>query len=70
MGRNLNHRVELIFPVEDRRLLARVRRDILGTYLDDNRNARRMQADGTFAWDKSGDPAVDSQAHFLSQSRS
>jgi hypothetical protein len=37
--------------------------------LDDNRNARRMQADGTFTWEKSGEPAVDSQAHFLSQSR-
>jgi polyphosphate kinase len=69
MGRNLNHRVELIFPVEDKRLVARLRRDILSTYLDDNRNARRMQADGTFTWEKSGEPAVDSQAHFLSQSR-
>jgi polyphosphate kinase len=65
MGRNLNHRVELLFPVEDKRLLTRLRRDILATYLADNRNARRMQSDATFVWDKSGEPAVDSQAHFL-----
>jgi polyphosphate kinase len=65
MGRNLNHRVELIFPVEDKRLLTRLRRDILATYLADNRNARIMQPDGTFAWAKTGEPPVDSQAQFL-----
>jgi len=65
MGRNLNHRVELMFPVEDKRLLARVRRDILATYLADNRNARVMQPDSTYLWDKTGEPPVDSQAQFL-----
>ncbi len=30
MGRNLNHRVELLFPVEDKRLLARLRRRYSG----------------------------------------
>jgi polyphosphate kinase len=65
MGRNLNHRVELIFPVEDKRLLARLRRDILATYLADNRNARVMQPDSTYVRNKTGEPPVDSQAHFL-----
>ena len=69
MGRNLNHRVELIFPVTDKRLVARLRRDILATYLADNRNARQMQPDATFVWDKSGDPGVDSQGHFLIPAR-
>ena len=65
MDRNLNHRVELLFPVENKRLLKRLRDDILATYLADNRNARHMQADGTFVWDQSGEPAVNSQAKFL-----
>ncbi|HWZ32396.1 MAG TPA: polyphosphate kinase 1 [Bryobacteraceae bacterium] len=65
MGRNLHHRVELLFPVESKRLLKRLREDILETYLKDNRNARHMQPDGTFVWDKSGEPSVDSQAQFL-----
>ena len=65
MGRNLDHRVELLFPVENKRLLRRLRDDILATYLADNRNARHMQPDGTFVWDPSQQPAVDSQAKFL-----
>jgi len=65
MGRNLHHRVELIFPVEDKRILARLRHEILATYLNDNRNARRMQSDGTFVWNRTGEPAVDSQAGFI-----
>jgi len=65
MGRNLNHRVELLFPVENKKLMKRLRDDILATYLADNRNARHMRSDGTFVWDKSGEPAVDSQAKFL-----
>ncbi len=67
MDRNLNHRVELLFPVENKRLLKRLRDDILATYLADNRNARHMQSDGTFVWDQSGEPAVNSQAKFLMQ---
>jgi polyphosphate kinase len=66
MGRNLNHRVELLFPVENKKLQKRLREDILATYLADNRNARHMRPDGTFTWDKSELPAIDSQAKFLS----
>ena len=62
MGRNLDHRVEVLFPVENQKLIAFLRGDILETYLKDNRNARLMRPDGTYDWDKSGDRAVDSQA--------
>ena len=65
MGRNLHHRVELLFPVENKRIMTRLREEILDKYLADNRNARYMQPDGTYVWDKSGEPAVDSQAQFL-----
>ena len=56
MVRNLNHRVELLFPVENKKLLRRLRDDILATYLADNRNARHMQPDGTFVWDQTDSP--------------
>jgi len=65
MGRNLNHRVEVLFPIESKKLLRRLRDDILATYLADNRNARHMQPDGTFTWEKNIQPAIDSQARFL-----
>jgi len=65
MSRNLHHRVELLFPVENKRIMARLRDDILARYLADNRNARHMLPDGSYKWDKSGEPAVDSQAQFL-----
>ena len=67
MGRNLNHRVEVLFPVENKKLLKRLREDILATYLADNRNARHMRSDGVFDWDRTEKPAVNSQAKFLLQ---
>jgi polyphosphate kinase len=67
MNRNLHHRVELLFPVENKRIMARLRDDILAKYLEDNRNARHMSPDGSYVWEKSADPAVDSQGQFLSR---
>jgi polyphosphate kinase len=48
MPRNLNRRVEVIFPVQDPRLVHFLRDDILTTYLSDTAKARIMQADGTY----------------------
>lgn len=49
MPRNLNRRVEIIFPVEDGHLIRYLRDDVLQTYLTDNVKARRMRPDGTYA---------------------
>ena len=65
MSRNLNHRVEVLYPVENKRVITRVREGTLGVYLADNRNARRMQPDGTYVWDTSDNPPSDCQAIFL-----
>ncbi len=67
MSRNLHHRVELLFPVENKRIMARLRDDILAKYLADNRNARHLLPDGEYVWDKTGEPSVDSQAQFLAR---
>ncbi len=48
MPRNLNQRVELLFPVLNPELLRRLRDEILGVYLCDNVKARRMLPDGTY----------------------
>lgn len=48
MPRNLNRRVEVLFPVEDPRLVRHVRTRILEAYLSDNQKARRLRPDGIY----------------------
>jgi polyphosphate kinase len=66
MPRNLNRRVEVLFPVESPRLVARLRDEILGMYLADRVNARQMCSDGSYT-PKSRDGNFSSQAWFLAQ---
>jgi len=48
MPRNINSRVEVLFPVEDYGLIRYLRNDVLAEYLADNVKARSMGPDGTF----------------------
>ena len=48
MPRNLDHRVEVVFPVEREEHIRYLRDNILGTYLEDNMSARVMHSDGTY----------------------
>ncbi len=48
MPRNLNQRVEILFPVEDKVLVRQIRKNILELYLSDNVKARIMKSDGTY----------------------
>jgi polyphosphate kinase len=54
MPRNINRRVETVFPVEDSRLASRIRDEILDTYLSDNVKARIMCPDGAYTRKKPG----------------
>jgi polyphosphate kinase len=65
MVRNLDRRVEVVFPVEDRKLIARLRNEILGTYLADTHNAHLMQSDGSYLKLPAGPREIDSQASFI-----
>ena len=67
MPRNLNRRVEVLFPIEDKRLVRRLRDRILSKYLEDDANARTMGADGTYVRPKRepGKRALSSQSWFL-----
>jgi len=64
MPRNLDYRVEILFPVEDRTLLRYVKDDILKAQLRDNTRSHVMQPDGTYVrrTPKKGEAVVDSHA--------
>jgi polyphosphate kinase len=49
MQRNINRRVEVLFPVQDRQFIRYLRDDVLETYLTDNVKARKLNSDGTYA---------------------
>ena len=46
MDRNLFHRVEVAFPIEDKRLFKQIYQDGLLNYLQDNKQAWRLSGDG------------------------
>lgn len=48
MPRNLNRRVEIVFPVESPSLVQRIRHEILDLYLADDVNTYHMASDGTY----------------------
>lgn len=48
MQRNFHRRVELMFPIDDERLKARVVQEILETQLSDNQNAWTLEPEGTY----------------------
>ncbi len=48
MPRNFHSRVEVLVPVEDKALKARLVREVLGLALQDTARARRLQPDGTY----------------------
>ncbi len=69
MPRNLNRRVEVLFPVQDANIRSYLRREVLEIYLSDNVKARRMQSDGTYlrvAPDQNA-PRINTQLRLLSR---
>ncbi|MBN2118439.1 MAG: polyphosphate kinase 1 [Anaerolineales bacterium] len=71
MPRNLNHRVEVVFPVEDAEHVCYLREKILAIYLSDNLRARVMQEDGRYLrlQPPSEEEAVDVQEFLMKNSR-
>ena len=66
MPRNLDRRVELLFPILDPHVKAGLRDVVLQKYLADNRRARTILADGTSDFKPvRSSRAVDSQAWLL-----
>jgi polyphosphate kinase len=48
MPRNIDHRVEVLFPIESPDLIRHVHDDILEVYLADTMKARRLMPDGSY----------------------
>jgi polyphosphate kinase len=71
MPRNIDHRVEVLFPLDDPAMVRRVRDQILAVYLADNVKARRMLSTGTYVAKPSGERGkqVNSQEFLLAQRR-
>ena len=69
MPRNLDRRVEILFPIQDARLIRQLRDEILATYLADNSRARLMLPDGTYKRlaPENGASPLDSQAALLNR---
>lgn len=63
MPRNLDRRVETLFPVEDMRLKTALRDEILKIHMNDNVKSRRMLPDGSYerVQPTDGEPEIDSQ---------
>jgi polyphosphate kinase len=72
MTRNLDRRVELLFPIESPKLRAFLLESILTPYLKDNSLGRRLGSDGTYTRIKPApdDPVFHAQDWFVSQSKS
>jgi polyphosphate kinase len=56
MPRNLYERVELLFPVKDQALRERLCNEVLAAYLEDNKKARILGADGLYTRLRNGLP--------------
>jgi polyphosphate kinase len=67
MPRNLNHRVEVVFPVDRPEHIRYLRDNLLGMYLKDTLRAREMGADGSYTRlaPKKNEEAVDIQAWLM-----
>jgi polyphosphate kinase len=68
MPRNLDHRIEVLFPIEDEGIKRQVISDVLESYLRDNVKARILQADGTYVQQHPGkNPGFDVQLALLNE---
>jgi polyphosphate kinase len=69
MTRNLNHRVEVLFPVESPEHIRYLRDEVLNHYLHENLRAWVLQPDGAYQRTKpnSGDPGLDIQKFLMAK---
>ncbi len=72
MPRNLDRRVETIFPVEDEALKTRLLDEVLAIAIRDNVKVRELLPDGTYVriQPADGEPLIDSQTWFMERARS
>jgi polyphosphate kinase len=69
MPRNFLRRIEIMCPIEDATLRARLLDEVLGTALRDNVKARRLQPDGSYTPVEKTGPRLRSQAALLDNAK-
>jgi polyphosphate kinase len=71
MTRNIDHRVEVLVPIEDPKIVRHICDDVLGVYLADTAKSRQMLANGTYVRRKpaEGKKALNSQEWLLKHNR-
>ncbi|MFA4965555.1 MAG: polyphosphate kinase 1 [Thermoleophilia bacterium] len=71
MPRNLNRRVEVLFPVRDGGIVRRLRDEVLAKYLADNAKTRVLRPDGAWEhiWPGEGEDPLNAQEWFVAQAR-
>jgi polyphosphate kinase len=71
MPRNIDHRVEVLFPIEEPKLIRTVKADVLAVYFSDTVKTRRMMPDGTYTRRKAdgGKKSFNSQERLIRLSR-
>ena len=71
MPRNLNRRVEILFPVQDSGIVRRLRDEILTVYRSDNMKTRVLHPDGAWEhiWPADGEEPLNAQEWFVAQAR-
>lgn len=67
MPRNINRRVEVLFPVQEQRLIRYLRDEVLEIYLKANLKTRKLLPDGSYNWVKSdqGDKPLNPQSWLI-----
>ena len=71
MPRNLDRRVEVLFPIDDETLIQHVKTEILDIYLADTVKARQMRSDGSYLRrNNRRGKAVNSQQTFMQNRKS
>lgn len=66
MPRNLNNRVEVLFPIENQTLITKIKEESLDIYLRENIRAWEQLPDGSYQWiSDTPDEAFDVQEHFI-----
>lgn len=65
MSRNLDRRVEVVFPVRDERIRERIVREVLEIPLQDNAKMRWLQPDGSYVRQEPGDASPLNVQEFL-----
>jgi polyphosphate kinase len=68
MSRNLNRRVEVLFPLGGREEIEYMK-GVLGVYMEDNVKARQMQSDATYVRKNTSANALNAQEHLVQRAR-